>query len=122
MPMTITHRIATSLRNSFLVAQASPPMPGMPFDVSAATIVVHAKPTATRSPVNRSGSDRRQHRVAQQLASVGAEHQRGVDALGAHRARRRHATESAIGGNAARKSSQTFDVSSIPNQMISRLK
>ena len=59
MPITITHMIATSLRSSFLVAHASPPMPGMPLTVSAATIVVHANPTATRSPVNRSGSDRR---------------------------------------------------------------
>ena len=39
----------------FLVAQARPPMPGMPLTVSAATIVVQAKPSARRRPVKRSG-------------------------------------------------------------------
>ena len=40
---------------NFLVDHASPPMPGMPSTVSAATIVVKAKPSARRMPVNSSG-------------------------------------------------------------------
>ena len=74
-----------SLRNSFLVAHASPPMPGMPLEVSAATIVVHAKPDRDAQPGEQIGSDRRQHRVPEQLAAAGAEHQGGVDAFGPHR-------------------------------------
>ena len=62
--MTMTHSTATSVCWNFLVAHARPPMPGMPSTVSAATIVVQAKPTARRMPVNSSGSTDGQDDVA----------------------------------------------------------
>ena len=54
-PMTMMQRTAMSVCWNFLVAQASPPMPGIPLAVSAATIVVKAKPMARRRPMNSSG-------------------------------------------------------------------
>lgn len=96
-------------------------MPGTPLTVSAATTEEYATPTASRTPVKISGS------AAGSTTSLITSRR---DAPSARAASTRPvgapwtaaAVATATGGSAAMASSHSLGVSSMPNQMISRLK
>ena len=114
-------RITTSLWLKRCASRTMPPMPGMPLMVSAATIVVNANATATRMPVITSGSTMGKTpwrtTCMREAPSV-----RRASTLSSETLRTASLVASTIGGKAARKSRTTFGVSSMPNQMTSRLK
>ncbi|RPK34118.1 hypothetical protein EES40_35130 [Streptomyces sp. ADI93-02] len=96
-------------------------MPGSPLTVSAATTEEYAIPNASRTPTRISGSaDGRTTEATTwerraPMARAASTSEAGAEATA-------EAVATATGGIAAIASSQSLGASSMPNQMISRLK